>query len=456
MPRTVILFDVSRIMLRPGRTPPTGIDRVTEAYFDWLQSRPDVELWPVCSWAGVIWPLRADAFVRGFAAKRRRRRESSGARLRWRRLLEALAETSDAVAPPRPVRARWDPRLALPGVIRVILALWDTARLARPRPLPAGAVYLNVSHFGLEQNGVLDRLKAKGVRSVIMLHDLIPIRYPEYCSPGAARLHLIRFEAALRTGAAVIANSEATRQEIEAYAIQRGLAPPPVSVAPLGLEAAFCSGGGDEPGDQDPDVREDGDPEKAPRPRPYFVCVGTLEPRKNLTFLLTLWRRIAERDGANTPHLVLLGQRGWENEAIIDLLERSPAILRYVHETQALDDACLAELIQGARALLSPSFAEGFDLPVNEALALGTPVIASDIPVHREFAGKAVLLDPLDGPGWETAIRAHMTARRRRRAAPRTSWAQHFKIVETTLLSGALLSGAMGAEPVTRGIGRGV
>jgi glycosyltransferase involved in cell wall biosynthesis len=68
----------------------------------------------------------------------------------------------------------------------------------------------------------------------------------------------------------------------------------------------------------------------------------------------------------------------------------------------------MIRLIAGARASLMPSFAEGFGLPVAEALAIGTPVIASDIPVFHEVGqGLATLIDPLDGPEWEAAIMAH-------------------------------------------------
>jgi len=161
----------------------------------------------------------------------------------------------------------------------------------------------------------------------------------------------------------------------------------------------------------------------------YFVCVGTIEPRKNLAFLLTLWRRLADRMGEATPILVLAGQRGWENESIIDHLDRSPPIQRFVHEVSGLADAELAALIGGARALLSPSFSEGFNLPVAEALAAGTPVIASDIAVHRELADGAQLIDPLDGVAWMAAIEAATRERPETSARRPPGWPEHFAIV---------------------------
>jgi glycosyltransferase involved in cell wall biosynthesis len=250
-----------------------------------------------------------------------------------------------------------------------------------------------------------------------MVHDLIPIDHPEFCSPHAAVLHKRRVDALYRHASLIITNSQATADACEAYAAATGARCPPTCVSPLGLEASFL----------ETTVRAPSEP--APSTRPYFVCVGTLEPRKNLTFLLTVWRRLAERMGEHTPVLVLVGQRGWENEAIIDQLERAPAVLRHVHEANGLDDRQLVQLIRGARALLAPSFTEGFDLPVAEAIALGAPVIASDIPVHRELAAGAQLIDPVDGLGWLSAI--EQAARIRPAPGPirRPGWADHFERV---------------------------
>ena len=140
-------------------------------------------------------------------------------------------------------------------------------------------------------------------------------------------------------------------------------------------------------------------------------------------------RRLAERMGAGdaAPRAAFPGRRGWENEAIIDQLERAPAILRHVHEVNNLGDREVARLIRGASALLSPSFAEGFNLPVIEALSLSTPVIASDIPVHRELAAGARLVDPLDGPGWLAAIDAALAGCLPRRSFAPPTWEAHFE-----------------------------
>jgi glycosyltransferase involved in cell wall biosynthesis len=216
----------------------------------------------------------------------------------------------------------------------------------------------------------------------------------------------------LRHASRVIVNSAYTEHELRAFASREGLPQPPVHVAHLGLEPAFSAG------------------EAFSGPRPYFVHVGTIEARKNLALLLTLWRRLEERLGDQTPSLVLVGRYGWENEAVLDHLERSPNLRGVVHQASNLSDVLLARLMRGARAVLAPSSVEGFDLPAVEARAMGLALIASDIAPHRELTPEAELVDPLDGLGWLAAIeRATLKPPTVPAARPASSWPAHFDIV---------------------------
>ncbi|HET9159555.1 MAG TPA: glycosyltransferase family 1 protein [Caulobacteraceae bacterium] len=395
-----MLFDTTRLAWRARRGSPTGIDRVVGAYAAWLAARSDLELVPVA--------LAGESLVRVSPSRLALPDPPLKGAEAWPALQRALAiDAPSGPAVRRPMAAQnaadWAP-LAMDMAARM---------LASPfAGVGAGPVYINVAHTGLHRDGLWAFLKRRRIRPVIMVHDLIPITHPEFCTPSAGPRHRQRIDNVIDGAALVIANSRNTAEALQAYAHETGRQSPPIEVAHLGLAERFLKPNGTTPGR-----------------RPYFVFVGTIEARKNLAFLLTVWRRIAETLGEDAPHLVLVGRRGWENEAVIDHLERSPRLQNLVHEAADLSDDQLAWLLGGARGLLAPSLAEGFDLPPIEALSLGTPVIASDIAVHRELSAGAKLIDPLDGPTWAAAIAAACESSPTRRPRPGPTWAEHFERV---------------------------
>lgn len=287
-----------------------------------------------------------------------------------------------------------------------------------------GAMLFNTGHSGLDRVEYVQQIKRNALRALFFLHDLIPISHPEYCRPGEADKHHLRLEAMLSVGRGLIVNSEATRQDLFAYADERGLKVPPCAVAPLApsrLPAPAC---------------------ERPLERPYFVVLGTIEPRKNHLLLLHLWRQLASKMGEDAPRLVVIGQRGWECEQVVDLLDRCQSLQGFVVEKARCDDLELATWLHHAQALLFPSFTEGFGIPLVEALMLGVPVIASDLPVFQEVAGSIPeYLDPLDGPGWKRLIVEYMQTDGIRRRAQRgrmegytpPTWEQHFVVVEALM-----------------------
>ena len=148
--------------------------------------------------------------------------------------------------------------------------------------------------------------------------------------------------------------------------------------------------------------------------------------------LLDIWEKLP-----NPPRLYIVGGRGWSNEAITARLDALPPGSP-VQELTGLPDGAVASLLQGAQALLFPSHAEGFGLPALEAAALGTPVIAADLPVFRELLGDfAVYLNVTDSYSWLETISQLATteltgaewAVRLRKTPP--NWAEHFKNVLT-------------------------
>ena len=406
-----ILYDASRLMSRADRPAPTGVDRVCLAYAEWLLSRPEVTIIPVRGRKNRLVAVEGDWF-RSFVADLRTRWNGACDTQRdleqESRLLAALAararpETSVISPPPAPTADKPADK------VRVLKQFFRSRHVAA---LPEADLYLNVGHTTLQDPSALKDLEAAGIERVVLIHDLIPVTHPEFCRPGDGDKHYARVSNTLRHASRVIVNSAYTEHELRAFASREGLPLPPVHVAHLGLEPAFSAG------------------EAFAASRPYFVHVGTIEARKNLALLLTLWRRLEERLGDQTPSLVLVGRYGWENEAVLDHLERSPNLRGVVHQASNLSDTLLARLMRGARAVLAPSSVEGFDLPAVEARAMGLALIASDIPPHRELTPEAELIDPLDGLGWLAAIeRATLSQPTVFEHRPAPSWPAHFDIV---------------------------
>jgi glycosyltransferase involved in cell wall biosynthesis len=287
-----------------------------------------------------------------------------------------------------------------------------------------GAVLLNLGHGNLHRAGHQRTLAAHGIKPVYFIHDLIPLTHPEYCREGEGPRHALRMRHALGYGAGLIANSQATLDEMAAFAAKSGLALPPSIVALLAPATAAVAA------------------PARPMAAPYFVMLGTIEARKNHLLILQAWRQLVQEAGSAAPKLVVIGQRGWECEQVLDLLDRCEALRGSVVEKNGCSDADVAWYLRHAQALLFPSFAEGFGMPLVEALQMGTPVIASDLPAFREIAGEvADYLDPVDGLGWKHAIAAYCAPeggpraeQLRRMAGYRVpGWDAHFAAVDTFL-----------------------
>ncbi len=136
---------------------------------------------------------------------------------------------------------------------------------------------------------------------------------------------------------------------------------------------------------------------------PFFLSVGTLEPRKNLGFLARVWGRAAA-DGVELAPLLVAGPPGWGDDPFGEDLRRR-GLEDAIRPLGPQPDPALAALYQRAIALLFPTLYEGFGLPPLEASRLGTPTVANDIPVLREGAAGGGILLPVDEPGpWVEAL----------------------------------------------------
>ena len=408
-PPARLFLDLSRLLYAVYSRTPTGIPRVELAYAEHListaQDRLTFVVLDAIGRLRIVNGRQARAFVGEIADY-------------WRR-----GVASDRAYARIVLRAQY---------IHAALLFRPGGSLVRSVAGTAGrSIYIIPSHLHLERTQAIERLKAAGdLKLVYFVHDILPSLFPEYFPPDAENRNRRRMDTAARLADAIVFNSRATA---ESFRKMFGKDRPDTSIviAPLGVTPA------PPPPRVSPATRSVDGPA-----RPYFVMVGTIEPRKNHLLLLNLWRRLHAERGAETPRLILIGGRGWENENTIDMLERSPGLRGFVEERVRVSDEDMSRTLADARALLMPSFAEGYGLPLAEALALGVPALCSDIPVLREVGGAVPeFLDPLDGPGWRSAICDYATGDSPRRQAQlerlagwrATPWESHFRPISDLL-----------------------
>lgn len=224
--------------------------------------------------------------------------------------------------------------------------------------------------------------------AVITIHDLAFMRYPE--TKDAAGLgYYGQVARALRDAEGIIAVTEATRKDLEDLL---GVPPGRVRVVRHGVDPVF---------------QPLGDRSKVKAfckarglPETFILWVGTIEPRKNLGVLLQAVRRLPEGIGT----LVVAGEPGWRHEETLALLRGLEREGRAIYYGPA-GEGDLLMLYNAAWAFAFPSLYEGFGFPPLEAMACGTPVVASTTPALQEVLGDAALfVPPADVEGLQEAL----------------------------------------------------
>jgi glycosyltransferase involved in cell wall biosynthesis len=391
-----IVLDLSRLMWRAARFAPTGIDRVELAY------------------------------ARHLIATARDRLSFTGW---WGRL--TLLPVHDAMAMVAALDRMWSGQAVDPEARSAVQALvWKLRRHALTRGeaplhrhlrgLDRPNVYLLVSHYRLHRPDAIERLKRHcGTRVVMLIHDLIPIQHPEHVPNWQARRHPRRMNVVARVADGIIVNSAGTGDALRRYLARHDVTSP-IVIAPLGIDLKPTPG-----------------PRPEPAQKPYFTYVATVEPRKNHAVLVAAWRELRDALGDATPKLVLIGRHGFKSREILAAMRQAPWMRDLVEEQTQLSDAEVTRRVGGACASLLCSVAEGYGLPVAEALSLGVPVLCSDIAELREVGGDVpVYLNPRDPGQWArtiadyvrpgSAARQAQLERLKHWSAP--SWQAHFRI----------------------------
>jgi glycosyltransferase involved in cell wall biosynthesis len=389
-----VAYDITRLMSRVLDATPNGIDRVDMMLADYFLKQREATSNGMLSLGALGYRVidragaeeAVDVIFDHYGEA-----EESDSDVHYRNIRSWLVDGAESrvKAPYRVSNARKN----LIGVTAGWLQRHGVSLAKAPkRHLPLGARYINVSQYPLAVSSAFDWAALRpDVKLVFFIHDMLPLEMPEYFRKSEFAKHEQRLSNVARHAAGAVVSTHIVKDAFQKHLAKHGRTDLPILVAPLPISPIFLQ-------DDVPDGLS---------ARPFFIQCGTIEPRKNHLMILQVWRELVARHGKAAPKLVLVGARGWENENVVDLLERCPSLSDYVLEVSGLPTPSLRRLLKAARALLMPSFGEGYGLPLVEALSLGTPAVASDIPVFREIAGDAcVKLSPIDGEGWLRVIEA--------------------------------------------------
>lgn len=331
------LLDLSRLVSRAGR-PLTGVDRVEFAWLDHLLTL-DTPLF------GLVRSAFGYILLDRVGCTRLRDRITQGG---W-----GPPDRLSRLKRMDPIRAGAEAELRRIAIARTLPP--GVPRMLR-RHLPRGVHYINTGHTNFTRRLIraLDRL---GARKAVLIHDTIPLDHPEYQRDGTVETFRSFLARVGEHADLILCNSHQTERDLHRHLPQV----PETLVTPLGV-----------------DLPQPGTAPEGPWTRPYFVTLGTIEPRKNHALLLDLWEQGIDAD------LLILGNRGWENHATFARLDAHPP---RVHEIADLPDEAVFALMRDAAGFLFPSFAEGYGLPPIEAASLGVPILCNNLGIYRETLG---------------------------------------------------------------------
>ncbi len=275
---------------------------------------------------------------------------------------------------------------------------------------------------------VVDNLRRAGGKLICGLHDLIPLRFPGAVTSGHVAHFQEWFQSIALNSDAVICVSRTVAEDFADYARERGSA-----LATGGRIGYWRLGADFHASEAEPSATAT---RIASGATPFFLSVGTLEPRKGYSVALDAFEALW-RTGLDIRYVVV-GRPGWNTRALQRRIREHSEFGKRLFWLDNASDADLQYLYPLACALVFPSFVEGFGLPLVEAAHYGARVIASDIPVFREVGGDAVAyFDTLDPVSLAARVKeALATKKTAARPSEALSWRQSAQAL-FALLDGA-------------------
>lgn len=254
--------------------------------------------------------------------------------------------------------------------------------------MEAGGIFYDMDsawHSKQKRSTLLPQLRNQGLKLAVYLYDIIPIIHPQFAHQNTIILFMEYLGAYLKHADIIIASTQATLNYINALIRQMGIKEIPGFVSWLGVDFSK---------EDDGEIQIHKDAEKAVKSGKYVLMVGTVEPRKNHKLVLDAFDDKLFGLGYN---LVFAGHFGWDVDELKERILNHPLLSDQFFYVENGNNATIDYLYRNAYMIAFPSYAEGFGLPVIEALGRGKPVIASDYNVIYEVGeGFAEFFNPHD------------------------------------------------------------
>ncbi|MEM1361048.1 MAG: glycosyltransferase family 1 protein [Pseudomonadota bacterium] len=282
----------------------------------------------------------------------------------WRTALKTGPSDTKGVSIPASV----DPlNTAEPGDTLVILgASWNISRL----------------------DAYARQLREKHVRLVVLLHDLVPLLTPEHVEDRVAKNFRLWLEDTVSQADMILATTEFTAAKLRDYLASHDSE---AKVEVLPLARCFEPSVTDETAKDRVDLLSPIDRRIAGLiTRPYVLCVGTMESRKNNLSLAQAWHRLSLRPEIDLPRLIFAGKRGWLNDDFFELMDRTSGLGGWAKIVEGPSDAELALLYEHCLFTTMVSFHEGWGLPIGEGFTYGKTAVIAKNSAMPEVGGELV------------------------------------------------------------------
>lgn len=247
-------------------------------------------------------------------------------------------------------------------------SLWRTKRIVADLKEKGVELYHGLS------NEIPAGIEESGIKSVVTIHDLIFLRYPEYYKPIDRKIYDRKFRSASERSDRIIAVSECTKRDIVSF---YGIPPEKIDVVYQGFHPIFSTAPGES------EKREIA--EMYALPKRFILCVGTIEERKNLMLPAEALRSLPE-----DIHLVAAGRRTPYAEKVEKYCSEK-GLSKRLHIIEGVPFRLLPALYSLASVFAYPSRFEGFGIPIIEALQTGIPVLAATGSCLEEAGGDGAL-----------------------------------------------------------------